>query len=198
MAFYQSDKNNIFRKFWKYFKKQSTKVSRDTPYLIIAQLFYGNGNDTQGIYEETCMLTAKHIMNKDVITVTKDTPIFQSMELIVKHRITGIPVVENDMSVVGMISEKDLLHLFHNQQDLEEKTVDDFMTQPVMSFDENENMLDVCNLLAKQIFRRVPITSEGKLVRIISRADIIEHIVKTKQSANNIPEQASAHQTHSN
>ena len=144
------------------------------------------------------MLTAKHIMNKDVIKVTKDTPIFQSMELIVKHRITGIPVVENDMSVVGMISEKDLLHLFHNQQDLEEKTVDDFMTQPVMSFDENENMLDVCNLLAKQIFRRVLITSEGKLVGIISRADIIEHIVKTKQSANNIPEQLSAHQTHGN
>jgi CBS domain-containing protein len=144
------------------------------------------------------MLTAKHIMNKDVITVKKDTPIFQSMELMVKHRITGIPVVEDDMSVVGMISEKDLLHLFHNPEDLEEKTVKDCMTQPAICFDENESMSDVCNLLAKQIFRRVPITSEGKLVGIISRADIIEHIVKTKKSANNIPEQLSAHQTHGN
>ena len=127
------------------------------------------------------MLTAKHIMNKDVITVGKDTPIYQCMELMVENRITGIPVVEDDMRPVGMISEKDILHFFNNQQDLEEKTVNDFMTQPAICFDENDSMLEICGLLAKQIFRRVPITSEGKIVGIISRADIIEHIVKTKK-----------------
>ena len=144
------------------------------------------------------MLTAKHIMNKDVITVKRDTPIYQSMELMVKNRITGIPVVEDDMSPVGMISEKDILHFFDHQQDLEEKTVNDFMTRPVLCFDENDSMSEVCNLLAKQIFRRVPITSEGKIVGIISRADIIEHIVKTKKAANNIPKQLSEHQQQGN
>lgn len=140
------------------------------------------------------MLTAKQIMNKDVITVRKDTSIYQSLELMVKYRITGIPVVEDDMSLVGMISEKDLLHFFHNQKDLEEKTVNDYMTQPAICFDENDSISDVCDLLAKQIFRRVPITSEGKLVGIISRGDIIEHIVKTKKSAKNIQGQLSASQ----
>lgn len=140
------------------------------------------------------MLRAKDIMNKDVITVRKHTPIYQSLELMVKHRITGIPVVEDDMSLLGMISEKDVLHLFHKQEELEEKTVNDFMTQPAISFDENESMLDVCNLLAKQIFRRIPITSEGKLVGIISRRDIIEHIIKAKKPADNIQgQQLSAH-----
>ncbi|MHC4240886.1 MAG: CBS domain-containing protein [Planctomycetota bacterium] len=132
------------------------------------------------------MLRAKDIMNKDVITVRKHTPIFQSLEIMVKHRITGIPVVEDDMSLVGIISEKDVLHFFHKQEELEEKTVNDFMTQPAIFFDENESMLDVCNLLAKQIFRRIPITSEGKLVGIISRRDIIEHIIKAKKPADNI------------
>lgn len=135
------------------------------------------------------MLTAKDFMIKDVITVRKDTPIFQSLEIMVKHRITGIPVVEDDMSLVGIISEKDVLHFSHKQEGLEEKTVNDFMTQPAISFDENESMFDVCNLLAKQIFRRIPITSEGKLVGIISRGDIIEHIVKAKKPADNIQEQ---------
>ena len=140
------------------------------------------------------MLTAKDIMIKDVITVRKDTSIFQSLELMVKHRITGIPVVEDDMSLVGIISEKDVLHFFHKQDDLEEKTVNDFMTQPAIFFDENESMLDVCNLLAKQIFRRIPITSEGKLVGIISRGDIIEHTVKAKKLADNIQgQQPSVH-----
>ena len=69
------------------------------------------------------------------------------------------------------------------------------MTQPAIFFDENESMLDVCNLLAKQIFRRIPITSEGKLVGIISRRDIIEHIIKAKKPADNIQgQQLSVHQ----
>ena len=135
------------------------------------------------------MLRAKDIMNRDIITVKKDTPIFQALELMVKHRITGIPVVEDDMRLAGVISEKDVLHFFHKQQNLQEKTVYDFMTQPAIFFEENESMLDVCNLLAKQIFRRIPITSQGKLVGIISRGDIIEHIVKAKKPADNIPDQ---------
>ncbi len=135
------------------------------------------------------MLKAKHIMKKDVITVRKDTPVYQSLHLMVKNRITGIPVVEDDMILVGLISEKDVLHLFYEQQDLGGKTVNDFMTQPAISLDQNESMLDVCNLLAKNIFRRVPITSEGKLVGIISRGDIIEYIVKAKKPADNLPKQ---------
>ncbi len=140
------------------------------------------------------MLRAKDMMNKDVITVRKHTPIYQTLELMVKYRITGIPVVDDDMTLVGMISEKDVLHFFHKQDDLEDQTVNDFMTQPAIFFDENESMLDVCNLLAKQIFRRIPITSEGKLVGIISRRDIIEHIIKAKKPADNIQgQQLSAH-----
>ena len=128
------------------------------------------------------MFKAKDIMTKNVICVKKDTPIYQSVELMAKHKVTDIPVVEEDMSLVGVISEKDVLHLFHADTDQEEKTVNDFMTQPTIYFDENESMLDVCNFLAKNIFRIVPITSKGKLVGIISRGDIIAHIVKAKKS----------------
>ena len=85
------------------------------------------------------------------------------------------------MSLVGIFPEKDVLHLLRAHRDLEEKTVDDSMTQPAIHFDENESPLDVCNFLAKNIFRRVPITSKGKLVGIISRRDIIAHIVKAKK-----------------
>ena len=127
------------------------------------------------------MLKAKHIMTKNVISVKKDTPIYQCLELMTKHKISGIPVVEDDMSLVGFISEKDVLHLLHANKDQEEKTVKDFITQPAIYFDENESLLNICKLLAKNIFRRVPITSKGKLVGIISRGDIIAHIVKAKK-----------------
>jgi CBS domain-containing protein len=128
------------------------------------------------------MLKAKHVMTKNVVSVKKDTPIYKSLELMVKHEITGIPVVEDDMSLVGIISEKDVLQLFHTHKDPKGKTVNDFMTEPAIHFDENENLSDVCNFLAKNIFRRVPITSKGKLVGIISRGDIIAHIVKMRKT----------------
>ncbi len=128
------------------------------------------------------MLKVKDIMTKNVICVKKDTPIYQCLELMTKHKISGIPVVKDDMSLVGFISEKDVLHLFHAHTDQEEKTVKDFITQPAIYFDENESLLHICNLLAKNIIRRVPITSKGKLVGIISRGDIIAHIVKAKKS----------------
>jgi len=101
------------------------------------------------------MLKAKHIMTKNVISVKKDTPVYQCLELMAKHTVSGIPVVEDDK---------------------------DFMTQPSIYFDENESLLDICNLLAKNIFRKVPIASNGKLVGIISRGDIIAHIVKARKS----------------
>jgi CBS domain-containing protein len=128
------------------------------------------------------MLKAKNIMTKNIIYVKKDTPIYQCLELMAEHRISGIPVVEDDMSLVGVISDKDVLHLLYADKGQEEKTVNDFMTQPAIHFDESENLLDVCNFLAKNIFRRIPVTSEGKLVGIISRGDIIAHIVKAKKT----------------
>jgi len=128
------------------------------------------------------MLKAKHIMTKNIIYVKKDTPIYQCLELMAEHKISGIPVVEDNMSLVGVISEKDVLHLLYADKDQEEKTVNDFMTQPVIYFDENKNLSEICNFLAKYIFRRVLVTSNAKLVGIISRGDIIAHIVKAKKS----------------
>jgi CBS domain-containing protein len=125
------------------------------------------------------MLKAKEIMTKRVISVKTNTPIYDALKLIASYGISGLPVVEDDMTLVGIVSEKDVLSLFYNNDD-DETTVDDFMTQPPIFFDEDESILDVCDFLRKNIFRRVPITSEGKLVGIISIRDIIECILQLR------------------
>ena len=119
------------------------------------------------------MLQAKDIMTKDVISVKRETPIYKAVELMVEKNITGIPVVEDEMTLVGILSEKDVLRLFYKKGNEAGKTVDDFMTQPAIFFNEDESLLDVCNCLINNPFRRVPVTSKGKLVGIISRKDII-------------------------
>jgi CBS domain-containing protein len=124
------------------------------------------------------MLKAKDLMTKNVISVKKDTPILNVLELIAEHNISGLPVVEDDMTLVGIVSETDLLSLFNNQEYHSKKTVEEFMTQPPLFFDADESLLDVCDFLRKKVFRRVPITSGGKLVGIISIRDFVEHILQ--------------------
>ncbi len=129
------------------------------------------------------MLKAKDIMTKNVISVKKETPIFEALEVLAANDITGIPVVREDMILVGVLSEKDVLRLAYAQEDASQKTVDDFMTQPAIHFDENENFLDICDCLVTNYFRRIPVTSQGKLVGIISRRDIINYILLQRRKA---------------
>jgi CBS domain-containing protein len=127
------------------------------------------------------MLKAKDIMTGNAISVKEDTPIFEAVALMAEHDISGMPVVENDMTLVGVLSEKDVLTLFYNNADDEKKTVGDFMTQPPIYFDAEDSLKDVCDFLVKNIFRRVPITSRGKVVGIISVRDVLESVLKRRQ-----------------
>lgn len=126
------------------------------------------------------MLTAKDVMTKHIISVKATTPIYDVLELIAKHDISGLPVVEDDLTLVGIISEKDVLSLFYDSEEECGKTVNDFMTQPPLFFDADESLLDVCDFLRKNVFRRVPITAKGKLVGIISIRDVIEYILQLR------------------
>ncbi len=133
--------------------------------------------------EDIVSLKAKDIMTKNVISLTKDSPIVQAIELISNNNITGIPIVEDDMSLVGILSEKDVLSLLYTPED-EDKTVNDFMTQPPVFFDENESLLDVCECLINNYFRRIPVVSEGKLVGIITRSDIVREYLRQREQNN--------------
>jgi CBS domain-containing protein len=124
------------------------------------------------------MLEARDIMTKQVICIRKDTPIFEAIRLMVQNSITGIPVVEEDMKLVGMLSEQDVLRLFHTYEDEKVRTVNDFMTQPAIHFEEHELLLDVCYCLRDHSIRRVPVTSDGKVVGVISRSDILRCILE--------------------
>ena len=128
------------------------------------------------------MPTAGDYMTKNEITVTKDTLIYDAVELMRKNEITGIPVVEDDMTLVSIITEKDVLKLFYADNDDQNKTIDLFMTQPAISFGVDESLESVCDLLMAENFRRVPVvSSKGKLVGIISRPDIINYIIMQRR-----------------
>jgi len=117
-------------------------------------------------------------MIKKVLCITQDTLVVDAIRLLVKNHITGVPVVEEDMTLVGILSEQDVLRLFHTYDDEKDRTVNDFMTHPAIHFEEDQPLLDVCFCLRDNSIRRVPVTSNGKVVGVISRADILKCIVE--------------------
>ena len=127
------------------------------------------------------MLRARDIMNKKVICIKKDAYILEAVQLVVENNISCLPVVKDDMTLIGMLSEKDAVTLYYEFEDIENQTVSDYMTSPVVSFEEDKTVLDVCDFLTRNIFRRVPITSNGKLTGIISIRDVLDHILQRER-----------------
>lgn len=128
------------------------------------------------------MLRAKTIMKKDVITVHPETPLDKVIDILIQRNITGMPVLNDDASIAGIVTEKDILHFLLDKNILDlmnnrllcETTVHHIMTTEVVTFDEDTALTLICEALVHRNFRRVPIVDkDGKLVGIISRKDIM-------------------------
>jgi CBS domain-containing protein len=125
------------------------------------------------------MFKAKDIMRTDVLSVTKDSPIRKAIDMLVENGIAGLPVVDVDMKVIGTISEERILELLYNHS-ANEGYVEDYMTCGVVSFDVEDDLVEVCESLIENSCRHVPVLSNGKLAGIISRRNIISHIQKNR------------------
>ena len=121
------------------------------------------------------MIEAKDIMKTNVLAVTKGADIYDAIRIMVANNVTGLPVIDNDRVLVGIVTEKDVLTLLYNIEDRPGR-VADFMTTSVVAFEQDQDLLAVAASLRANHFRRVPILNRGKLVGIISRKDIIRHI----------------------
>ena len=122
------------------------------------------------------MVPVKSIMTYDVITIKEDTQIYKVISILVDNNISGLPVLTDDGSLIGIVTEKDVMKLMLNA-DVKDMTkpVSEIMVSDVVSFNEEDDVTIVYKCLMENVFRRVPILSEGKLVGIVSRRDIIKH-----------------------
>ena len=140
------------------------------------------------------MFTIENIMTKDVITVKKDTPIQETIRIMIENNITGLPVVDSHMQLVGIISEKDIMILLYNVGSRTGK-VEDFMTRKVVCFKQEDSLAEVCECLLKNHFRRVPIVTgpKKKLVGIITRKNIVRNIFECQSFFRDTPHEHDKH-----
>ena len=130
---------------------------------------------------------AKDIMTKEVVTARRGTPIYEAVELMRRKGVAGIPIVEDDMILVGILTEKDALRLLYEDADAENKTVDEYMSRPAVAFNEDDGLESICDFMMMNYPRRVPVkTREGKVVGIISRPDVIDYILRSRREGSGV------------
>lgn len=122
--------------------------------------------------------TVAEFMATDLLTLSPETDIRDAVDFLLKHKISGAPVVDDTGSLVGVISEKDCLTLLAKGADDERVagTVAMFMSQEPVVIPSTMDVYFAAGLFLNRPFRRLPVVDAGTLVGQVSRCDILRAI----------------------
>lgn len=135
------------------------------------------------------------LMKTHVIKTTVEATMHDAVDMMDLYQISGLPVVDSEDRLIGIITEFDVIQTlllpytetaapdtatdFHILVErVKKKSVAESMTSPVISIDENADVVDAARLMMQHRIKRLPVTSEGRLVGIISRIDICQAILE--------------------
>lgn len=145
-------------------------------------------------------MQAADVMVKEVVTVAPDTRVEDIADTLITHHISAVPVVDAAGAVVGIVSEGDLmrrtetgteprrswwLRLLTANEVLEKEFIKaharraaELMSRPVISVAPDTPLGDIAALLERRRIKRVPVVDNGRLVGIVSRADLVNALLR--------------------
>lgn len=152
-------------------------------------------------------LKAKDIMTREVITIRKGSSVEEALKIMACNGVSGLPVVDSDGLLVGIITESDLLlkgqvapsdkrasrnSLFAPHADgiaeayrrAQSTLVEEAMTRKVLTFMEDSLVADIAREMIEHAVNRIPIIRDGRVVGIVSRRDVIMSLAKETNGDN--------------
>lgn len=120
-------------------------------------------------------LRVKDYMSRRVFTVSEDMDVTDAVHMLVKHDISGAPVVDRDGRLTGMLTERDCIAVALNAGYFDEPGghVADYMTTPVETVTIDESLMDIAVRFRDTRYRRFPVMRDGEMVGVISRRDVL-------------------------
>jgi CBS domain-containing protein len=124
------------------------------------------------------MLTAGAIMTPNLTTVRPEASIEEAIELLLREQISGLPVVDDEDRLVGVITEFALLAVAYDKR-VKNHTVGQHMTRELITVDVEDPISRIADLCIVHRVRRVPVLHNGRLAGIIARRDVLRALVES-------------------
>jgi CBS domain-containing protein len=125
-------------------------------------------------------MIAKNIMTRDVITVTPAMSVKSLAMALIKNQISGAPVADKSGKIIGIVSESDIVAK-------KGKDVRSIMSKKVISVVQETPVEQIAELMTTHHIKRLPVMNDGKVIGIVSRADIVSAIALGKHVALHTP-----------
>jgi CBS domain-containing protein len=144
-------------------------------------------------------------MTREVVTVTPESSILEAARLMLEHKISGLPVVNGEGRLVGIVSEHDLLRQGKNQMPAKrphwlrmmiekagfadeavafhQRTVGDVMTADPLTVTEATPLEQASRLIEEHGIKRLPVVRNSHLVGVIARADLVRALTRAIRKA---------------
>ena len=130
------------------------------------------------------LVKARDIMTRDVITTTEDTPLSEIADLVIKKRVSGLPVVRRNNEVVGVITATDLFFLIHIIRSgafvgsgsgiMLNPTVGFVMSKNLITIDPDTSFNEILRIMKENNTHTLPVFEGKKLAGIIGRRDVFK------------------------
>lgn len=148
-------------------------------------------------------MRVRDLMTTDVLTIGPEAPIRDVAAILVEHRISGLPVCDIEGHVLGVVSEGDILYKEHDPREAHTGgplgwivdgspnfvgyrkaaalTSGKAMTAPAVTIEPNATVADAARLMSERRVNRLPVVEEGRLVGIVTRADLVRAFVRSDE-----------------
>ena len=122
-------------------------------------------------------IKARDLMQTRMVAVTRQYSARDLSILIHSGTFSGVPVIEPGNHLVGMVTEFDVLKALVEGKDLHELKAEDVMTTNPVTVEETATAQEIVQHMIKHQIIRIPVVREGKLLGMISRTDLLNHLI---------------------
>jgi len=153
--------------------------------------------------EVTKMTTIREVMTSPVVTVRRTTPLKEVARLLVEHRISGLPVVDIDGTVLGIVSEADFLIKEQGADAVSHRPLArllgdskasrakldkvhatraaDAMSAPAITISPTRPLAEAARIMVEHRINRLPVVEHDRLIGIVTRADLLRAYVRSDE-----------------
>lgn len=142
------------------------------------------GKQTGDVNQTAEKITVRDCMSQSMILFKKEQSIIEVVDMLIKFRVSGGPVVDDQKRVIGIISEGDCVKQISESRyynmPMEDTSVEKYMSKEVETMPPDTNLFDAANLFLRSKRRRFPVVEDGKIIGIVSQKDILRTALMLK------------------